>query len=541
MTNITLTQCLSDPDIFGSVFGDASFWTWKVVAKLIDGILLTEQREIDLFEQCTGRKYSHRQFRHLIILVGRRGGKDRFESAVAVWRAALCADWRKHQSAGEGAVCILLGADKKQAAILRKYCHGLLQAPLLRAEVTRTTGEVTEFRNGSSLEIATNDARLVRGRSAIAVFRSECCHWRTDEHSASSDEEVVAAAEPSMAMCPDGGLLMLGSSVYRQKGYMFRRYRELFGNDASDDLCWFATTPTMNPKFKAAILDKALAANPSKARAEYLNVWRTDLEEFLPLDIVEACTDWGVYERPLQPHTKYSAYGDSAGGTGKDSYGFTIVHTAPDGEIVVDVIREWKPRFVPKQVIAEIVGLCQTYGVSQVYGDNFGGGLHQEDWRGLPVGYTVWKHTTSENYLAALSSFLAKRVRLLDNLTARNQLTSLERRPGSGDRESVDHPKHAGAHDDVAAAICGAIVMAQRAARLAGPNIHMPIFAGSPRSIPGQGHGVGAGEMPLPAAAPAAPASYNYETERGWRDHVLPDGSITSTPFGGSKKWWGPV
>jgi len=155
--------------------------------------------------------------------------------------------------------------------------------------VVRTTGDVTEFRNGASLEIATNDARLVRGRSAIAVLGSECCHWKTDEHSASSDEEVVGAAEPSMAMCPDGGLLLLGSSVYRQKGYMFRRYRELFGNDESDDLCWFAPTPVMNPKFKAHILDKALAANPSKARAEYLNVWRTDLEEFLP-----HATSWAI-------------------------------------------------------------------------------------------------------------------------------------------------------------------------------------------------------------------------------------------------------
>jgi hypothetical protein len=176
---ITLTQCLSDPDLFGTVFGDPSFWTWKVVAKLIDGMPLTEQREIALFEECTGLKYNRHArgaVRRLIVLAGRRAGKDRFESAVAVWRAALSMDWRKHQSAGEGAVVILLGADKKQAAILRKYCHGLLQTPLLKAEVTRSTGDVTEFRNGSSLEIATNDARLVRGRSAIAVLGSECCH-----------------------------------------------------------------------------------------------------------------------------------------------------------------------------------------------------------------------------------------------------------------------------------------------------------------------------------------------------------------------------
>jgi hypothetical protein len=325
----------------------------------------------------------------------------------------------------------------------------------------RATGEVTEFRNGASLEISTNDARLVRGRSAIAVLGSECCHWRTDEHAASSDEEVVGAAEPSMAMCHDGGLLMLGSSVHRQKGYMFRRYRELFGNDASDELCWFAPAPVMNPKLPAHVLDQALAKDAHKARAEYLNVWRTDLEEFLPLDIVEACTDWGVHERPPQPGMSYLAFGDSAGGTGKDSYAFVIAHVLDDGEIVVDVIREWKPRFVPAQVIGEIVSLCQTYGVTEVCGDNAGAGFHQEDWRAHPVAYKTWKNTTSENYLTALPSFLAKRVRLVDNAIARNQLVSLERRPGAGDKETVSHPQLASAHDDVAASICGVIAMAR--------------------------------------------------------------------------------
>jgi hypothetical protein len=66
--------------------------------------------------------------------------------------------------------------------------------PRLKREVVRI-----EFRNGGSLEIATNNAALVRGRSAGAVFGSECCHWKTDEYSASSDEEVVGAAEPAAA------------------------------------------------------------------------------------------------------------------------------------------------------------------------------------------------------------------------------------------------------------------------------------------------------------------------------------------------------
>ena len=234
---ITLSQALSDPELMGETFASPSFWTWRVVAKLIDGIALTERREIDLFEQCTGRTYNRqarRAFRRLILLAGRRAGKDRFLSPVGVWRAALCTDWRKHISAGEQAVVLLLGADRKQAAILRRYCQGLLEVPRLKREVTRITNDLIEFRNGASLEIGTNDANLIRGRSAIAVLGSECCHWRTDEASASSDEEVVSAAEPSMSMCPDGGLLLLGSSVHRRVGYMFREYKELFGNNDAE-------------------------------------------------------------------------------------------------------------------------------------------------------------------------------------------------------------------------------------------------------------------------------------------------------------------
>jgi hypothetical protein len=45
---------------------------------------------------------------------------------------------------------------------------------------------------------------------------------------------------------------------------------------------------------------------------------------------------------------------------------------------------------------------------------------------------------------------------------------------------------------------------------------------------------------PTSASAPPAP-SYDYDRERGWRDHVQPDGSISPTPFGGGRKWWGPV
>lgn len=459
---ISLSRAISDPALLGGPFASPSFWTWRTVAKLIDGVPLTEPREVELFQQCTGRtKLPASPVRRLVLLAGRRAGKDRFLSALAVWRAALAADWRRHVSAGEQAVVILLGADRKQATILSRYCAGLLRAPLLAREVVRQTRDVIEFRNGASLEIATNDARLVRGRSAIAVLGSEAAHWRTEEYAASSDEEVVGAAEPSMAMCPDGGLLMLGSSVHRKAGFMFRKFRQLHGNDEAEDICWFAPSTVMNPLLPASVIDKALAEDAPRARAEYLNVWREDLSDFIPFDAIEACTDFGTYERPPQPGTRYVAFADAAGGTGTDSYALAIAHHGgKDMPHVLDVLREIKPRFIPAQVIAEFAQLLRTYGISTIQGDKYAIGFHADEWRRNGIAFTPCERTTSENYLTALPLLLSQRLRLIDNKTVRAQLASLERRVRAGDRETVDHPQTASAHDDVSAAACGALVAA---------------------------------------------------------------------------------
>jgi hypothetical protein len=244
---------------------------------------------------------------------------------------------------------------------------------------------------------------LVRGRSAIAVLGSECAHWKTDEHAASSDEEVVSAAEPSMAMCPDGGVLMLGSSVFRKRGYMYRKYKQLHGNEDCEDICWFAPSHVMNPLLKMEVIDKAMAEDPAKAAAEYLNQWREDVNGFIPHDVIEGSCDFGVLERPPQRNVSYVAYCDPAGGTGLNSFTLAIAHREYDGTDTVrlDVLRERKPRFVPAAAISEFSALLRQYGIWEVQGDKFAGGFHADEWRRNGIIFKPCTHTTAENYLHA--------------------------------------------------------------------------------------------------------------------------------------------
>ena len=261
-----------------------------------------------------------------------------------------------------------------------------------------------------------------------------------------------------MAMCPGGGLLMLGSSVYRRRGYMFRQYRELHGNDLSpDSICWFSPSAVMNPVLPAHVIERALQENAPKARAEFLNIWREDLSDFIPIDVVQGATEFGMFERPWRPGVMYFAACNSAGGTGQDSFTLAIAHKEGD-HILIDAVREAKPRFIPAQVIAEYAQLLKSYHVYSVQSDKFAGGFHSSEWTRNGISFVPFENTTSENYLAALPLLLARRVVLVDHATLRHQLISLERHVGAADRETVSHPQHANAHDDIATSVCGALV-----------------------------------------------------------------------------------
>jgi hypothetical protein len=393
----------------------------------------------------------------MILLVGRRGGKDRFLSAIAVHRAALAADWRTIMSAGEQAAVSLLGADKKQAGILRRYCEGLLRTPLLAREVARTTDDVIEFRNGAALEIATNDARLVRGRSAVAVLGSECCYWRTEEVSASSDEEVVAAAEPSMAMCPDGGLLVLGSSVYRRRGFMFRKWKELCGNDEADDICWLAPSAMMNPALPSKVIERALADDLARARGEYLSEWRDDLANYVPRELIEAAVDRHVVVRPPDPRHRYTSFIDASSGLA-DSFTAAVSHREGD-RVVLDCLIEVPAPFDTAMATCQVAMTLRSYGLHDTMGDDYAKGWvvrefarHGIAFKARPVGMD-----RSALYLEVLPAFSAGRVRLVDSAKLVGQFCQLERRVMPGGRDRVDHPSRAGHHDDLANACAGAI------------------------------------------------------------------------------------
>jgi hypothetical protein len=81
----------------------------------------------------------------------------------------------------------------------------------------------------------------------------------------------------------------------------------------------------MNPSFDQDVINEALAEDPAKASAGYLCEWRSDIEGFINLEVIEGCVMCGVREIPPVAGVHYHGFVDVSGG-GQDSFTMGISH-----------------------------------------------------------------------------------------------------------------------------------------------------------------------------------------------------------------------
>jgi hypothetical protein len=138
------------------------------------------------------------------------------------------------------------------------------------------------------------------------------------------------------------------------------------------------------------VIDRALEKDRARASAEYLAEFRTDVEGFVALEIVEGCV--GGYHEQL-PASGISV--DPSGGS-DDSMTLAIGHRTRDKKIVIDAVREVRPPFSPSAVVDDFAVLLKNYRVRKVDGDHYGGEFVKESFRRHGISYDVCKQPKSE-------------------------------------------------------------------------------------------------------------------------------------------------
>src|SRR5262249_23279038 len=161
------------------------------------------------------------------------------------------------------------------------------------------------------------------------------------------DTEVLNAIRPGMATIKDA-MLLCASSPHARKGALWNAHSKHYGKDGDPVLVWQAATREMNATVPQTFIDAPLAHDAAPAGAEYLAQFRSDLEGFVSREVVEACR--GEYYELPPARKVYSAFVDCASGSGSDAFTLAIGHRDRE-RIVIDVLRERRPPFLPEAVI----------------------------------------------------------------------------------------------------------------------------------------------------------------------------------------------
>src|SRR4051794_18860732 len=283
--------------------------------------LTKEEREI--FSKLTGREREPgRPVEELVCVVGRRGGKSRAMATLACYVAALC----EHDLVpGERGVTLLVAPDQRQAKIALDYATAVFEgSPVLSQLVANRTQDELELKNGISIEVRAASFRRLRGPTYVAVIADEAAFWIADEGSSNPDVEILNAVRPGLATT--GGPLIIASSPYARRGVLWEAYRRHYGAEG-DPLVLVAkgASRAFNPSLPQSIVDRALERDPASASAEFLGEFRSDLQAYISIEIVEACVSRGVYERRPISGVRYHAFVDPSGGSA-DSFTLAIAH-----------------------------------------------------------------------------------------------------------------------------------------------------------------------------------------------------------------------
>jgi hypothetical protein len=419
-------------------------------------------KERGLFRLLTARQSEPlKPVEELVAIVGRRGGKSKALATLAVYIAAL----NEHTlTAGETGVVLLIAPDQRQASICLEYAAAAFEgSPILKQLVISRTSDSIQLRN--RIEICTRAAsfRRLRGNTFICVLADEAAFWYTEEYSSNADVEILNAVRPGLATTR--GPLIIASSPYARRGVVWNSFKRHYGPDG-DPLILVAqgASRRFNPSLRQAVVDREYERDPASAAAEYGGSFRSDIEAFVPIEIVEACL--GDYlEIPPSQSLKYFAFCDPSGGSA-DSMTLAIAHRERD-RVIIDAIREVKPPFSPEGVVEDFSALLKSYRVLTVTGDRYAGEWPRERFRKCGVTYRVGDKTKSDLCRDLLPLLNARLISLPRSQRLVDQLTGLERRVSRGGKDSIDHAP--GGHDDLSNAVAGACDLIARTLRAVSP------------------------------------------------------------------------
>jgi len=445
-----IIAALQDPLFFGQAFPDLdSFTCWLIILKSIFGLELSEE-EREVFEYLTGRHHPNPEgHKRIFLLAGRRSGKSRISSTIAC-HLALFGDWQRHLAPGEVAHIFVVAVDRYQSGVCLNYIKGLLEvaAPDM---IEKVTFDSISLKNRVTVDVRACNYKTGRGHACAAILCDEIGYW-ADETGANPAKEVINSLLPTLL---PGGMIIAASTPRQRWGYLFEQFEAHWGKQDDPVLILRGETTILNPTYSQDTINELIKSDPA-FRAEYLAEWRSDLEQWLPRELLQLAMSGPALSLPDPAHRPYYCGIDPSGG-GHDSYTAALCHV--EGEkIVVDRIEERFSPLDPAQVTEEFATIMKSYGIKRTKSDRYAGMWPTSAYAKHGVVVEINDQSASELLLELGALIRMGRVVLPESDRLLTQLTQLERKVRSGGHDVVEAPT--GGYDDLACALASAVVEA---------------------------------------------------------------------------------
>ena len=457
------------------IYKTGADWTpWRACLAAIYGLPMTDT-ERAYYTAASGRTIPPKEkAREVWIPAGRRARKSALAALIAVWEGAL----RSHKHAlapGERGRVLIMSESLARATVVFNYAKTLLTQTQLKCLLGGTPNtEKIPLWNNIDIEIAPARRVAAIARTTVCAIFDEIAFFPTDEEYANPDEVILQAIRPSMATV-DKPLILGVSSPYARRGLLWKNYSEHFGREDSPTLVWQAASDIMNPHPGViAEMRSEYEKDPISASAEFGAQFRADIEQYLDLEMLAACTTpRGELPVPrdakgntLFPERRYFAYVDPAGG-GSDQFALAIAHyDSGASRGVLDLIRAWSKPLSTDAIVARCADILRDYSITRVTGDKYAGDWPKDAFATHGISYVKADLNRSEMYLEFIPLVRSRVIDLPDRLPVegagdlahkmRMQFTALDRTTTALSKERVDHPR--GKHDDVCQVVAGAMV-----------------------------------------------------------------------------------
>ena len=460
----TMREFLTDNELGGHTLSGPTLQPQRTILIAAMGEELTSA-ERKIFKHFTGGRDREpdKPVSELYFVSGRRTAKTRSMGTAASY-LGTCIDWSDVLTRGEVGTVLCLAQDLRVATQLLNYIfENLSGSPILKQYLVKRTAETIELKNHVRIEVRPASFRKLRGPTYCAILCDELAFFFAEDWYQNTDVEILNAARPGLMTTR--GPLICASSPYAKRGILWSAFKKNYGPNGSPSVIVAkGTTHELNPTIPLEEIERELERDPERNRAEYLAEFRSDIDSFISIEVVESCV--GDYrEIPPSHRWTYFLFIDSSGNR-EDSFACSIAHKDGD-KIVIDVVREWRPPFGIDGVVDEIVALAKNYHIGRATGDRYSGDVIPDMFRRRSLPYDPTDYVKSDLYHDLLPLLNTRGIVLPRNDRLIMQIVGLERRVGSSGRDSINHVP--GGHDDTVNAVAGVAKLVHQKRVLFGP------------------------------------------------------------------------